>query len=460
MKKLFFVASILLFAIISNAQITFQKLYEGSFQSGISNALSVCQTSDKGYFITGMINSNSFDAPIIKTDSLGSLIWSKRYGDTGFDQADDGLQTADGNFIVTGNTEISSTGGFSYTYLIKLNSNGDSLWTKAYGGFTTYSSLVKVEYTSDGGFILSGCAYGFKIFLIKTDSVGNALWIKTYDTNSLLEPFEVHQTADSGYIVSGTVSGGNNGLYLMKTNLAGDTLWQHTYIVPGSFTYKGGSVVQTNDGGYMLAGLVDSDYVCILKTDTLGILEWAKEYSFSGINSYGYCTLIKTIDGKYAFGGMKGYHGFLLKVDSAGIVDWLKSYRQFTDAATSAVSQTSDGGYILAGYSSAMTVGIFAVYLVKTDGLGNSGCNDSTVYPTIVIPSIQIYSHNINVDSIAISYISPFFVFDTIGIENTLCLSVGVSELNSSNSDFNVSPTLPHPPFILRLTQSKKQNRG
>jgi hypothetical protein len=116
------------------------------------------------------------------------------------------LQNDDGGFTVAGLTEMQYLDGQDI-YLLRTDSNGDLLWMKTYGGqYVSSPNAVSVQSTTDGGFIVVGTAdvnYGEGIYLVRTDYVGDTLWTKTIDGIDAVIGHSVQQTADGGYIVVG-----------------------------------------------------------------------------------------------------------------------------------------------------------------------------------------------------------------------------------------------------------------
>jgi len=252
---------------------------------GTENELgrSIQQTNDGGYIITGYTNSfgnGTEDLYIIKTDNNGDSLWTKTYGDTNGEEGYSVQQTNDGGYIITGVKSFFSNGFTLDVYLIKTDENGDSLWTKTYGG-TSNETGSSVQQTNDGGYIITGSTWSFgngltDVFLIKTDNNGDSLWTKTFGGTGRETGSSVQQTNDGGYIITGSTQSFGNGLtdvYLIKTDNNGDSLWTKTF--GGIDDDNGSSVQQTNDGGYIITGNTSSfgngdRDIYIIKTDGNG----------------------------------------------------------------------------------------------------------------------------------------------------------------------------------------------
>ena len=117
-----------------NAQITFQKTFGGS---GLDEAHWVEQTADTGYIICGYttsIGAGNHDVYVIKTNKNGDTLWTKTYGGVDYDYGFSIRPTSDGGYIIAGRTNMITN--YYAAYLIKTNSSGDTLWTRVFGGYT------------------------------------------------------------------------------------------------------------------------------------------------------------------------------------------------------------------------------------------------------------------------------------------------------------------------------------
>ncbi|MCX6641076.1 MAG: T9SS type A sorting domain-containing protein [bacterium] len=243
---------------------------------------SVQQTSEGGYIIAGTtsdISPSTPDVYLIKTDATGNLIWQRTFGGSGSDWGLSVQQTTDGGYIIVGGTR-SYGAGYDDVYLIKTDANGNSVWTRTFGG-SDNDCGYSVQQTSDGGYVIAGGTYSYgtgsyDVYLIKTDANGDSVWTRTFGGSNYDFGSSVQQTADGGYIIGGgTVSfgAGNSDVYLIKTDAEGNLNWQHTFGgYDDDYCYR---AQQTSDGGYIIAGRTDSYGaggfdVYLIKTDAGG----------------------------------------------------------------------------------------------------------------------------------------------------------------------------------------------
>jgi|GEM_PF-2009760 len=239
------------------------------------SGLCVQQTVDGGYVLIGdtqsygLGHSGSSDLWLIKTDESGNKVWDKTYGGDDWDKGYCVKQTSDGGYILGGVTELYGSGGRD-GWLIKTDENGAIIWHQTYGG-SSYEECFYFDQTSDGGYVITG--YGPEnrnVWLVKTDENGNELWSKNYGGNLDDMGHCVEQTTDGGYIIVGHSNSfsarEDEDIWLIKTNSTGDFEWHQMYGGPG--WDRGYSVMQINDGGYILTGSFAG--VCLIKAPAFG----------------------------------------------------------------------------------------------------------------------------------------------------------------------------------------------
>ncbi|MCZ2267437.1 MAG: T9SS type A sorting domain-containing protein [Ignavibacteriales bacterium] len=351
------------------------KTFDGAGQDA---GYSVQQTSDGGYIAVGFTTQlTGEDVFLIKTDSLGELIWNKSFDKSGSGISRDvGLcvqQTNDDGYIITGSTMMNWPN--QDIWLIKTDSGGNIEWDKVFGGDSTdYGSYV-LE-TPDSGYLLIGTTYsygagGSDVWLIKTDKNGNTVWTKFlgesdhYETGKCLQP-----TNEGGYIIAGETRTTyypqqNVKALLIKINSSGDPEWSS----PRTFghsdsTYTIKACKQTLDGGYVLCGQArawgsNDRAVLVIKTDQVGNLIWLDKY-YSGENAEGGNSLDVTFNSEIIIVGGGGPNPpaasqsvLIFKLDLNGIIRW--SIILFSDGSPAwngslySVKQNLDGSYISVG---------------------------------------------------------------------------------------------------------------
>lgn len=339
------------------------------------------QTSDGGYILTGWTESfgaGGSDVYLVKTDSVGNFQWSKTFGGAGRDGAYSVQQTSDGGYILAGDTS-SYGNGSGDVYLVKTDSSGSQQWYKTFGGIY-FDSAHAVQQTVDGGYILTGqtgVGYSGDAWLIKTDANGNEEWNRIFGGANDDATHAVQQTSDGGYILAGRTYGANPDTYLIKTDASGYQQWSKTFA--GPYFDEGISVRQTLDGGYIIAGETGSitygsgGDAFLIKTDASGNQEWYK--TFGGIASDRSLSVQQTSDSGYILAGATGVDSFwtvgdawLIKTDSNGDEMWNRTFGGINREEAWSVQQTSDGAYILAGYTNSYGAGGDDAWLIKISG--------------------------------------------------------------------------------------------
>ena len=271
-------------------------------------------TSDGGFIIAGFTNSygaGNNDGYLVKTDANGNTQWTQTYGDTGLQEIEAVVQTADGGYACVGINYTNGTGYYDI-WLIKTNSSGVLQWQKNLGG-GSYEIGNSLQITPDGGYIIAGQSYSYDstsaYYLLKTNSSGTEQWHKTFATGHLCEAHYVQNAPGGGYIMCGdadttTDALGETDLWVVRTDANGDSLWAHSY---GGTKKDGGKTIEpTSDGGYIMAGitrsygLINPNYYAV-KMDANGIVEWTQNYGTS-YHDHAYHG-VETSDGGYAFFG-------------------------------------------------------------------------------------------------------------------------------------------------------------
>jgi hypothetical protein len=308
--------------------------------------------------------------------------WFKTFGGSDWDSGSSVQQTSDGGFILVGTTTSFGAGGFD-VWLIKTDADGNKLWEKTFGGIRDDRGH-SVQQTSDGGFILLGWTESFDareadVWLIKTDASGNIEWDRTFGGSDRDKGSSVQQTSDGGFILVGYTESFGAGwadVWLIKTDADGNKLWDRTF--GGSGLDSGSSVQQTSDGGFILVGYTTSFGaggfdVWLIKTDADGNKLWEK--TFGGSRRDWGSSVQQTSDGGFIIVGYTTSFGagdvWLIKTDANGNKQWDRTFGGSDWDEGWSVQQTSDGGFIIVGWTWSFGAGGPDVWLIKTDANGN-----------------------------------------------------------------------------------------
>lgn len=294
------------------------------------------QTADGGYILAG--NSKSFGAGVsdlwcVKLDVSGSIVWQRTLGHADEEGARCVRQTADGGYIVTGERYPTVGAPATDAWCVKLDGGGNVAWQRTYGGAGSESGW-DIRQTPDGGYVLVGrtSSYGAgdtDAWCLKLDSGGNVAWQKTYGGAAKDYVRTAYRTTDGGYFLTGSTysfGAGSADGWCLRVDASGNVVWQRAYGGAADDHLAGGQ--QTADGGYIVAG-------------------WAKSF------------------------GAGDFDSWVMKLDGSGNVAWQRSFGGASGDAATSVMQTSDGGYALGGYTPSFGAGGLDAWCIRLDSGGN-----------------------------------------------------------------------------------------
>jgi hypothetical protein len=410
----------ILFMSMSTPQLHAQPFvqWEKSFGgSSRENASSIILTRDNNYLVSGYSRSSDRDVTahhgstdysdywIVKMDSFGTILWQRSYGGSSYDEASAACEVSDGYIIVgqsrSDNGDVSGHHGnsdFADYWIIKIDTGGRLLWQKSLGG-SDNDVANAVAATRDGGCIVAGSSnsndgdvtghHGTSDYadywIVKLDASGNIEWQRSLGGTGEDDANSVIQTSDGGYVAAGNSSSadgdvtGNHGgddCWIVKLDSSGNIIWQRS--LGGTANDEASSVVESRDGGYVIAASsfsddgdvtghhlsnMSADY-WIVKLNAAGEMQW--QYSYGGSrNDYAH-SITQTSDGGFAIAGssessdgdVTTHQGaaectdyWIVKVDSAGRLLWQESAGKINNDDASSIIQSHDGSYVVAGSS-------------------------------------------------------------------------------------------------------------
>ncbi|MBU1613631.1 right-handed parallel beta-helix repeat-containing protein, partial [Patescibacteria group bacterium] len=396
-------SSIWLIKTNSHGDTTWTKSYGGYGSPAYSTYVE--QTTDDGYIISGYIapynGDKYYQLWLLKTDDAGDTTWTLTYGGSGLDQGRSVQQTADGGYIVTGNT------GSGDLLLLKTNSIGEISWTKTYGGDKEdYGNAISL--TNDGGYIISGWSSSNTIsenngfWLIKTNSAGDSSWTLLLEGNNIAAAWSAEQTKDNGYICTG--HNGNNKIWLVKVDAEGDTTWTKSFGNKG--TSQGRDVKETSDGGYIITGFTElyganERDLWIIKTDSFGNKLWDKIIA-NQYDDYG-VSIQQTFDDRYLIAGYT-------ETDGSGKYDvWLVRLEADQEGIKYKWHVTSSGSDITGDGSESLP------FLTIQNGINYASDGDTVlVHPGIYVENINYNGKNIVVGSLTLTTGDTSYISQTI----------------------------------------------
>ncbi|MEW6468381.1 MAG: T9SS type A sorting domain-containing protein [Bacteroidota bacterium] len=395
-KTILFLSTLVISIGLAAQPIRFQRTY-GSTTNDWGLARPV---SDGGYIMLmdDVTNPSLRDIALMKLDSVGNIVWKKTYANTSAtdDSWNYAIEAYNGGYLVSGVLNVNT--GTPISVWIRTDSYGDTLWVKkGLGGH----NLTK---TVDGGY----AEVSFN--LMKTDSFGNIQWFKTYTGAS--GPSYGGYCADKGYIILGETvqfSSGGSGdqdFYIIKADSNGNVQWTKVLGGPTSIEYAA-DIVQATDGGYLALGYSNgygagSWDIIAIKLDPSGNVQWIKTYggangdwavdvSVTGAIGYiitGYTSGFESLQ--------NSFRSFLLRIDGSGNPLWSKMYGDIQNNPMNSsdeaayIYNASDGGFLMSGATQNFGAGGYDTWLIKTDPLGVSGCNEANTNPTVTNPVLVI----------------------------------------------------------------------
>jgi hypothetical protein len=339
-----------------------------------TNDNSTVDSNDDNLVICGNYNNNIC---ILKISKTGNQIWRKDFYSGFGSEASGMIESSDHNFFICGKTSRNQFISMRDLLLIKTNSIGDTLWTKIYGGIKDDfgSQIIK---SNDGNIVICGFSYSYNseslcdIYLIKVNSDGDTLWTRNYPDQGQEVPFHLMETQNGEFLVTGTNEDNSNPreLYLLKVSANGTQVWNKKI---GPATWKWGySTIELSNGDLITCGAHPTNgygQVLLVKTDHLGNEIWEKEFGENNLSEQGN-SIKQNADGTFTITGSSYDVAtmrtdiILLKVDQSGNQLWLKKVGSSSDdSGENLIKDNNDDNLISGNYNG-------NIFFTKTDNNG------------------------------------------------------------------------------------------
>lgn len=398
----------LLFLSLPTFLIAQQQFQQTFFLADGLEGLAIAERAEGGYATAGWWDGVETTGFLGTTDLWGGGDWINTYTDASNSgtQFNDVKQLADRGYILAGWIDTASSGQDGL--LLRTDSLGQVMWSWAYGG-PSDDYFESVEPTGDGGFIACGRTESFglvggseEVFVLKTDANGTIQWARAVGTPSQDEGFDIIQTADGGYAFTGwsdefLLTGNNpdatgtSNLYVAKLDATGNRTWSR--LAGGDNFDIGMALQETSDGNLIVTGYSDSysaggdQDVLLLQLDDTGGLQWNRFYDENESFDAAFDLKI-TPEGDIAVCGYTSAGSFdapglsvnalLLLADDVGDLDWSYVYGDLSgDDEFYGLQVTADSGFVMTGLTrSFSSPAQDELYVVKTDEDGESNCNE------------------------------------------------------------------------------------
>ena len=378
-------------------------------------------------------------------------LWTRTY-DAGMDEIAEAIASApnDGFYLAGWTGDYS--GNQTDAYVLRCNEAGDTLWTRQFGDMIQQSTVLDINPTADGGCVIAGSRGSseddYDAVVIRLDSSGNTLWHRTYGGESENGAMAARQLDDGGFIAAGYSIAGNNDMYLLRLTADGDTVWtrrhgdsdnefatdiavlpNHDFFISGhNYTYadpffarvdEAGNLLWMRDyptfhvdaiyclavheqylygAGYRARGNPNRNDFLLMKLTEDGDTVWTRIFGADGIHEVAHA-VIATEDGVVLCGYVDDAGGdinmLLVKYNFEGVFQWEREYDLGTEAAANGVIQLADDSFVLAG-GNATDNGSFDMRVLKTGPDQPTFAPDPREIPVPQIASLSVYPNPFN----------------------------------------------------------------
>lgn len=431
---------------LSRAQSTFIKTLGGA---GYDLANSVIKTKDGNYLVIGATSSfgsGDMDGYVAKVNGSAKVIWDKAIGGLNHDRFIDGIQLIDGDYILLGRSEDSSS-GFGDILVTRMDNFGSVVWSKIYVQASSGYRVKAIE-TSDGNILITGHSYlGPDIItsVIKITQAGDEIWTQNYESfgGGVSQSLGLIEDDLGNYLISGQWFSGidseDSEAGLLTLSPSGDFMKFNLYGSDSDMSFNG--FLRNHDNGFLNFGTTNTDNYLkreILMTDLTqdGFVNWSK--AFGVTDEWIIPTSVLLLEnGNYIITAFETEsnpaiidNGMMIEVSSSGEILWSKSYGDIGYDELKTVIETDDG-LLAFGNTNSFGEGETDIFIVRTDKFGNvSGCSNDIV---ITSRDVDLLVDNLNPISENLSLGEPFLhnISNADFVENVICDGCNSADLTA-----------------------------
>ena len=408
------------------------KFYSTYGSNGYDVGYDVKQTLDGGYIIVGSTSSygqGNTDMYLLKLDSMGQFKFQNTFGGVSNEIGKSIIQLADSSFVMAGYTSSTGVGGYDI-FLVKADKTGNLVWQKTIGG-ADWDFAYSLQATTDGGFIIGGTTYSYGHgnadgYIVKTDANGDTLWTKTYGGLKDDEFKSVIQTADLNYALTGYTKSYNDSLgdvWVLKINQIGDTLSRKFY--GGNKEDFGNDIIEHPNGDFFVAGATESFGLgkldaYVIKIDNTGNQVLSQVDGHAGTNEF-FNNVVIPLNNQsftaYAETDNLSFYGIHPKIfiinSSFGYVN-ATGYGYEKDDEVYKIITTKDKGFACIGYTKSYNSILSDVFFIKTYSTAlnsqniiglkenNETPHNITIYPNPAQKSLYIHTNSVQIEKLQI----------------------------------------------------------
>lgn len=366
-------------------------VFQHTFGYGDYNhGMDILPTADSGFIALANVSvaQSTNHIQLFKLNKYGMPVWYQKYEDPALFWAEKMTATLDGGYLITGYSNKKPDMGYSL-FLLKTDANGNKEWLRHYGG-SDWDFGKGVTIDSLGNFYATGQTYSYAtgesdVYVLKFDAQGDTLWTRTYGGNGKDGGQNIIVCRNGDIVVAGFTTNQTTGNYdglLLRYDSGGTLVWSNTY--GGAENDKFFDVKELPDSSLSFLGYAESfgngtPYYYFGNLTSSGILNWERTDGWSGGHhgvDKGYAMDL-TSDGGYVLIGtttaLVCQNIFLMKMHSTGSWHFSPVYGYTGTDDARAVIQTYDNGFAFIGSSEYYGDNLANIYIVKTDPDGNSG---------------------------------------------------------------------------------------